>query len=174
VFNVLLDTVIGRLTVRSSAAKKIYDKFYFCVELPDDGFRASGRESQVIGWTIVMTLVRILWKKRNTCRLFIALTLEASSWGHCITEHTGWIQTWESFPNVCVSLRILLTMPATVASAERSFSKLKLIKNLSRTTMKQDRLVDLARLSIESEIANWHCDQKFCQEKSEQGCFVCG
>ena len=49
VFNVLLDTVIGRLTVRSSAAKKIYDKFYFCVELPDDGFRASGRESQVIG-----------------------------------------------------------------------------------------------------------------------------
>ena len=34
----------------------------------------------------------------------------------------------EIFPNVCVSLRILLTIPATVASAERSFSKLKLFK----------------------------------------------
>ena len=32
------------------------------------------------------------------------------------------------FPNVCISLRILLTIPATVASAERSFRKLKLIK----------------------------------------------
>ena len=36
----------------------------------------------------------------------------------------------EIFPNVCVSFRILLTIPATVASAERSFSKLKLIKKL--------------------------------------------
>ena len=31
----------------------------------------------------------------------------------------------ELFPNVCICLRILLTIPATVASAERSFSKLK-------------------------------------------------
>jgi hypothetical protein len=57
------------------------------------------------------------------------------------------------FPNICVSLRILLTIPATVASAERSFSKLKLVKNYLHSTMSQDRLVDLARLSIESEIA---------------------
>ena len=49
----------------------------------------------------------------------------------------------EIFPNVCVSLRILLTIPATVASAETSFSKLKLIKN-SLSTMSQTRLVDLA------------------------------
>ena len=34
-----------------------------------------------------------------------------------------------------------------------SFSKLKLVKNDLRSTMSQDRLVDLARLSIESEIA---------------------
>jgi 20S proteasome alpha/beta subunit len=47
---------------------------------------------------------------------------------------------------------ILLTIPDTVASAERSFSKLKLVKNYLRSTMSQDRLVDLARLSIESEI----------------------
>ena len=51
----------------------------------------------------------------------------------------------EIFLNVCVSLRILLTIPATVASAEKSFRKLKLIKNcLSTTGMSQIRLVDLA------------------------------
>ena len=39
----------------------------------------------------------------------------------------------EIFLNVCVSLRILLTIPDTVASAEKSFSKLKLIKNCLST-----------------------------------------
>ena len=57
------------------------------------------------------------------------------------------------FPNVYVALRILLTLPITVASAERSFSKLKLIKTYLRSTMSQDRLVDLATISIESTIA---------------------
>ena len=47
---------------------------------------------------------------------------------------------------------MFLTEPATVASAERSFSKLKLITNYLRSNMKQDRLNNLARLSIESGI----------------------
>lgn len=57
------------------------------------------------------------------------------------------------FPNICVALRILLTMPLSVASAERSFSKLKLIKTYLRSTMCQERLVGLATISIESERA---------------------
>ena len=57
------------------------------------------------------------------------------------------------FPNVSVALRIFCTIPATVASAERSFSKLKMIKNYLRSTMTQDRLIDLATLSIESDLA---------------------
>jgi len=56
----------------------------------------------------------------------------------------------ELFPNVCVSLRILLTIPA---SAERFFSKLKLLNNYMRSAMSQTRLVDLARLNIEPSIA---------------------
>jgi hypothetical protein len=49
---------------------------------------------------------------------------------------------------------ILLTIPVTVASGERSFSKLKLIKTYLRSTMAQDRLVGLAMLSIENDIAS--------------------
>ena len=52
----------------------------------------------------------------------------------------------EIFLNVCVSLRILLTIPATVASAEKSFSNLKLIKNCL-STISQIRLVDLDLLT---------------------------
>ncbi|XP_020249354.1 zinc finger MYM-type protein 1-like [Asparagus officinalis] len=50
-----------------------------------------------------------------------------------------------------VAYRILLTIPVTVASAERSFSKLKLIKSYLRTTMSQERLNGLAMISIENE-----------------------
>lgn len=57
------------------------------------------------------------------------------------------------FPNVWISLRILLTFPVTVASGERSFSKLKLIKNYLRSTMCQEQLNNLAKLSIESCLA---------------------
>ncbi|CAN7989839.1 unnamed protein product, partial [Ixodes pacificus] len=49
-------------------------------------------------------------------------------------------QLRSSYPNTCIALRILLTIPLSVASAERSFSKLKLIKTYLRSTMKQERL----------------------------------
>ena len=59
-----------------------------------------------------------------------------------------------SFPNLSIARRILLTMPVTVASAERSFSKLKQIKNYLRTTMSQQRLCNLAIITIENDIIN--------------------
>ncbi|CAG9829109.1 unnamed protein product [Diabrotica balteata] len=56
------------------------------------------------------------------------------------------------FPNLFIALRIFLTLPISVASGERSFSKLKLIKNYLRTSMCQERLSDLAVISIENKI----------------------
>ncbi|KAL4097879.1 hypothetical protein QTP88_022582 [Uroleucon formosanum] len=58
-----------------------------------------------------------------------------------------------SFPNITVALRIMLTIPITSASAERSFSKLKLIKNYLRSTMSQTRLTGLSTISIEKDRA---------------------
>ncbi|KAM7160113.1 zinc finger MYM-type protein 1-like [Macrochelys suwanniensis] len=57
------------------------------------------------------------------------------------------------FPIAFVALRILLTLPLTVASGERSFSKRKLIKTHLRSTMTQETLVSLAIISIEHELA---------------------
>lgn len=54
----------------------------------------------------------------------------------------------EIYPNFWTALRIALTLPVTVAQAERSFSKLKLIKSYLRSTMSQDRLTGLAVISI--------------------------
>ena len=54
----------------------------------------------------------------------------------------------DCYPNISVAYRILLT----VASAERSFSKLKLLKNYLRSTMSQERLNGLAMCTIEKNI----------------------
>ncbi|XP_013788600.1 uncharacterized protein LOC106472490 [Limulus polyphemus] len=59
----------------------------------------------------------------------------------------------DSVPNVLIALRILLTLPVSVASGWKSFSKLKLIKTYLRSTMTQERLVGLSTLSIEHEMA---------------------
>ena len=58
----------------------------------------------------------------------------------------------DCYPNISVAYRILLTVPVTVASAERSFSKLKLLKNYLRSTMSQERLNGLAMCTIEKDI----------------------
>ncbi|KAL9299158.1 putative HAT dimerization domain-containing protein [Arabidopsis thaliana] len=49
-----------------------------------------------------------------------------------------------------IAYRILLTVPITVAFAERSFSKLKLLKSYLRTSMSQGRLNGLALMAIEN------------------------
>ncbi|KAL4096850.1 hypothetical protein QTP88_021732 [Uroleucon formosanum] len=68
-----------------------------------------------------------------------------------ILEYICENQLVELFPNTYISLRILLTLPVTAATGERSFSKLKIIKNYLQSTMSQDRLVGLAMISIEKE-----------------------
>ncbi|CAL4110815.1 unnamed protein product, partial [Meganyctiphanes norvegica] len=73
-----------------------------------------------------------------------------------------------AFPNVFIALRICLTIPVTVASGERSFSKLVLIKNYLRSTMLQHRLNNLAIISIESEISRSLKNDKILKEFAEK------
>jgi hypothetical protein len=56
------------------------------------------------------------------------------------------------FPNAYIAYRIWLTIPVTVASAERSFSKLKLLKSYMRSTMTQERLNGLATIVLENDV----------------------
>ena len=64
-----------------------------------------------------------------------------------IVDHQSVTST---FGEVCTALLLYLTLPVTVATAERSFSKLNLIKTYLRSSMGQERLNGLAILSIES------------------------
>jgi hypothetical protein len=55
-----------------------------------------------------------------------------------------YITEMDCYPNISIAYWILFTVP--VASAQRSFSKLKLLKNYLRSTMSQERLNDLATM----------------------------
>ena len=55
-----------------------------------------------------------------------------------------------SFPEAYKLLVLFVTIPVTVATAERSFSKLKLIKTYLRSKISQERFDNLAILSIEN------------------------
>jgi hypothetical protein len=58
-----------------------------------------------------------------------------------------------SYSKLISAIVLFLTLPVTVATAERSFSKLKIIKNYLRSSIAQDRLDALAMISIEAEEA---------------------
>ena len=58
-----------------------------------------------------------------------------------------------TYPDVFTAYMMYMTVPVIFATAGRSFSKLKLIKNFLRSSMSQERLSGLALLSIENKQA---------------------
>lgn len=93
----------------------------------------------------------------NASKIFLELKMLSTLFSEKITslEVVNYILSKKLeylFPNSLIALKILLTMPVTVASGERSFSKLKLIKDYLRSTMTQERLTNLATIAIEREI----------------------
>lgn len=60
----------------------------------------------------------------------------------------------DNLPNLWVALRIMMTIPVTTASCERSFSKLKLIKTYLWSTMTEERLNNLVIISIENDVVS--------------------
>ena len=60
----------------------------------------------------------------------------------------------EAFPNLVRLIKIAMTIAVSTAQCERSFSTLKLVKNHLRSTMGDERLSNLAVLSIESELSD--------------------
>ena len=74
------------------------------------------------------------------------------------------------YPSISTILLILLTMPASTITADRSFSTMKRIKTYLRSTMTTERLSALATLHAyrEVEIDRQSVIRKFANEKSRK------
>ena len=58
------------------------------------------------------------------------------------------------FPTVYKVAKLLYTAPVSVAKDERTFSKMKIIKNCLRSTMTDERLEDLIVLATEKDLTD--------------------
>ena len=85
------------------------------------------------------------------------------------------VKAADCYPNVSIAYRMLLTMPVTLASTERSFSKLKLLKSYLRSSMSQERLNDLAILCMKNMLENIDVDtiiNDFASTNARRQCFL--
>ncbi|XP_044346445.1 zinc finger MYM-type protein 1-like [Triticum aestivum] len=134
-FLVMIDVAIASLTSRFEELKSFGSIF---------GFLFNSKELKLLGDNDL----------RKCCTSFVNTFTHDD-----IAKHTHvsgsvfeFVRVADSYPNVSIAYRILLTVPVTVASAERSFTKLKLLKNYLRSTMSQDRLNGLAMCCIEKNM----------------------
>jgi hypothetical protein len=88
---------------------------------------------------------------RDTMRYEIAKLSNVKQLAHMIIVENSSLSS--SFADVATALLLFLTLPVKVATAERSFSKLKIIKNYLRNSMGQTRLRGLSLLAIEASRA---------------------
>lgn len=155
VFNASLDILVCQLKERFQSMKIMHD--YFSFLCPDNLLKLSDEEIRINAENLCnkyeddlsgdfpqqllnlrTTLSDDIKKARTVKDLAKLVMVEKPCIASCV-------------PDVCTALLLFLTLPVTSASAERAFSKLKLIKTYLRNSMSQNRLSDLGILSIEHE-----------------------
>ncbi|KAK7126000.1 hypothetical protein R3I93_021393 [Phoxinus phoxinus] len=154
VFNACLDIIIAQLSRRFSALRSVADLFrvvqphILATEEKNAIYQGALRLVEKYNNDLSPALPQQLIAFRAAFKRQISeMTTVQDLASFLIVENNS---ITSSFSDICTVLVLFLTIPVTVASAERSFSKLKLIKNYLRSTMSQNRLSGLAILSIEN------------------------
>ena len=166
-FNLVLDQAIQSLKSRFKQLKNHVKLFGFINSFQDIPKKEIREHTSKLEAALAITTIRqdaegkiVTEKNKDVDGYMLAEELEALKTflrprikPYALFEHLIENNRFTTFPNVFIALRIYVRMPITVASGERSFSKLKLIKTYLRSTVSQERLNSLSMLSIENEIA---------------------
>ena len=147
-FNLVLDQAIQSLESRFKQHKNHAKLFGFINNFQDISKEKIRKHISNLEAALTITTIRqdaegkiVTEKNKDVDRYMLAEELEALKTflqprikPYALFEHLIENNKFTTFPNVFIALRIYLTMPITVASGERSFSKLKLIKTYLRST----------------------------------------
>ncbi|XP_044152427.1 uncharacterized protein LOC122940116 [Bufo gargarizans] len=156
-----IDRLKAEITKRSTQMNMLHQRFAFLqiqtlLDIEKDDFIIEQIEHTCAKYTELNAAA--MFNEINRLRKHIVLYKEVNTdeqptnW--IALDLLRWVYKWklqESLTNFVVALRIFLTITVSTASCERSFSKLKLIKTYLRSTMSQERLTNLAMLSIERD-----------------------
>ena len=152
-FNVVVDSAMSAIKERFSTLENVGNKFGFLTNFPSLPGEELAEQCEALGPTLHFEGHSDLDSRElvQEIKNFPELPSKSMSLLELITLMYDKDLT-EIYPNFWTALRIALTQPVTVAQAERSFSKLKLIKTYLRSTMSQERLTGLAVISINHSI----------------------
>ncbi|XP_033029698.1 zinc finger MYM-type protein 1-like [Lacerta agilis] len=174
VFFKIIDLVIVGLTRRFSAVREICELFDFLWkfqhfnedELIQKCTRFHLRYSKHISRDEIQSEVLLLKRIFDTNFKLISPSPKE------IADQLLNLNLENVFPNLLIALRIFLSLPATVASNERSFNILKRIKSFFRSTMAQERLNGLAMINInhdKAKLLDFSCIiQEFAEKKARK------
>lgn len=155
VFCVILDQVISDLDSRFKSLEDIINGFSVILEfmnMTDEDIKS--KASDLVSRYNNDLQQEELFDEIQSLKLIYSSNIGKRTLGPLeLLNHLYKTNLSNMFPNLCIALRIFLTIPATVASAERSFSTLKRVKNVLRSTMTQQRLSSLGVLAVESRLA---------------------
>lgn len=158
VYENVLDIIISQMDLRFKGMQTVQEHFFFLnpktlLELEEteilrrcDTFQ--GTHKDFIGPAFSMQYLNFLslikddikdtWTTKKLCEQIFSVL------GHMECD----------FTEVFTSVLLFYSIPVTSATAERTFSKLKIIKNYLRNKMSQDRLKNLALIAIENRAAS--------------------
>ena len=157
----VIDQIITSLTQRIAAYEKVENYFGFLRKLdnlsPQEIKEHSLKLIEVYEDDLEENLTKELVQFKEFTKVFIINDISRSEEEKTCFEYKMYQliiekDLQETFPNIKILLKIYLTLMTTNCTSERSFSKLKLIKNRLRASMTQDTLNNYALMSIESDL----------------------
>ena len=153
IFNVALDHIILQIKSRFNVVKKVSSQFSFIWLQSEDLSSQDDKARQLAKfYSNDVKEDDLVEEVCHFNRLKASSLFNRSNFLNLLNQiYSKGLQP--IFPSIGILLRIFHTMPISVAEGERSFSKLKIIKNHFRATMGQERLSNLMMLSIENDLA---------------------
>ena len=156
-FNTMIDVVIVDTECRFKAVNDYYDRLGFIYDI--NYLKFLPREDLLKHYNDLGTILR---KGENSdidpfelyeeLQFLISTSLENINNSKQLIQYILENNSQEIYQNLYIAIRIMLTIPVTTASSEKSLSKLKLIKTYLKSTISQERQSPLSVLSIDAEI----------------------
>lgn len=152
----IIDKLHAELFHRMKAYDNVYSIFGFLTEFPlktDDEIKEAARRfsenyREDIETEFINEMVHFKYFISQVDELKADETVPALRSYKLIYEN----KVESTFPNVMTALKIYRCLMVTNATGERTFSKLKLLKNCHRSSMTQERLNSLAIMTTENDI----------------------